>query len=156
MSFNQVLDQWERRKRGGKQVDDEAEAAAVRSAQAAWLDKNGAMSPEERERVAAGRGPRPLSKAELGAIPVNARLDLHGMTTREAEDALAVFFKRARQEGWRKVLVIHGKGIHSQNGPVLSGALRNFLSRCPWAGRSGRAEAVDGGGGATWVLIKDS
>jgi DNA-nicking Smr family endonuclease len=47
---------------------------------------------------------------ERGRLPVEARLDLHGMRQREAHTALRKFLKSAQGKGYRHVLVITGKG----------------------------------------------
>jgi DNA-nicking Smr family endonuclease len=47
---------------------------------------------------------------ERGKLPVEARLDLHGMRQREAHAALRRFLKSAQGNGYRHVLVITGKG----------------------------------------------
>ena len=85
---------------------------------------------------------------------IDARIDLHGMTKAEAQSALDDFFKTSRQKGYRKVLVIHGKGNHSAGGGVLYKWIKTYLERCPYAGKSGYAKRDNGGRGATWVMIK--
>lgn len=50
---------------------------------------------------------------ERGKLPVEARLDLHGMRQREAHAALRRFLKLAQGRGHRHVLVITGKGAAS-------------------------------------------
>ena len=47
---------------------------------------------------------------ERGKLPLEARLDLHGMRQREAHAALRRFLKSAQGNGYRHVLVITGKG----------------------------------------------
>ena len=47
---------------------------------------------------------------ERGRLPVEARLDLHGMRQREAHAALRRFLKSAQGKGYRHVLIITGKG----------------------------------------------
>jgi DNA-nicking Smr family endonuclease len=49
-------------------------------------------------------------KLERGRVPVEARLDLHGMRQRDAHAALRRFLKSAQGKGYRHVLVITGKG----------------------------------------------
>lgn len=49
-------------------------------------------------------------RLERGRLPVEARLDLHGMRQRDAHAALRRFLKGAQAEGYRHVLVITGKG----------------------------------------------
>jgi DNA-nicking Smr family endonuclease len=45
-----------------------------------------------------------------GREPIDARIDLHGMTQRRAHAALLVFLQRAQADGARIVLVVTGKG----------------------------------------------
>src|SRR3990172_2688870 len=47
---------------------------------------------------------------ERGRVPVEARLDLHGMRQRDAHAALRRFLKSAQGKGYRHVLIITGKG----------------------------------------------
>lgn len=49
-------------------------------------------------------------RLERGRLPVEARLDLHGMRQRDAHAALRRFLKGAQGKGYRHVLVITGKG----------------------------------------------
>ncbi len=45
-----------------------------------------------------------------GALALDGRLDLHGLTQRRAHSALHHFLFQAQGKGWRNVLVITGKG----------------------------------------------
>jgi len=87
-------------------------------------------------------------------LPVEGTLDLHGLTASEAESRLNIFFAKARRAGWRKVIIIHGKGIHSKEEPVLKKVVMDFIEKSPAAGAHGIPGAVDGGSGAVWVAIK--
>jgi DNA-nicking Smr family endonuclease len=49
-------------------------------------------------------------KLETGRLPVEARLDLHGMRARDAHVALKRFLRESQGRGYRNVLVITGKG----------------------------------------------
>lgn len=49
-------------------------------------------------------------KIGRGSEPIDARIDLHGMTQASAHYALAHFLHRAQRDGARVVLVITGKG----------------------------------------------
>jgi DNA-nicking Smr family endonuclease len=55
-------------------------------------------------------GRRLKQKISRGAEPIDARIDLHGMTQASAHSALAHFLRRAQHDGARVVLVITGKG----------------------------------------------
>jgi len=127
----------------------------IRRAQARWLEAHGTPDAGHRE-AEAGRGNRDAHPArrDLDRIPVDGALDLHGMNAEAAEFALERFFERAEAAGWRKVVIIHGKGLHSDDGPVLGEVARRWLERRDSAGRTGRADSQAGGSGATWVLLR--
>jgi len=55
-------------------------------------------------------GRRMRQKLGRGTEPIEARIDLHGMTQADAHAALAHFLRRAQHDGARVVLVITGKG----------------------------------------------
>jgi DNA-nicking Smr family endonuclease len=59
-----------------------------------------------------------------GRAPIDARIDLHGMTQAEAHDALRLFLYRAQAKGAKFVLVITGKGS-----PDLQRGERGILRR---------------------------
>jgi DNA-nicking Smr family endonuclease len=69
---------------------------------------------------------------------------------------LETFFSDARAKEFEKVLIIHGKGNHSEGDSVLKRVVMDFIEHCPFAGESGRGKASAGGEGATWVLLKEA
>jgi DNA-nicking Smr family endonuclease len=90
-------------------------------------------------------------------VPIDARIDLHGLRSEEAQDALDYFLSEKRARGDRCVLVVHGKGEHS---PGRFGILRGEMSA--WLSQSAAsahvaafstAEPQDGGEGAVYVLL---
>ena len=91
-----------------------------------------------------------------GLLPIDARLDLHGMSAAQAQDALAAFLRTMRTRNERCVLVIHGKGERSGGG-VLRGEIAAWLSQ----GKSREHVAAfatarddDGGEGAVYVALR--
>jgi DNA-nicking Smr family endonuclease len=101
--------------------------------------------------------PEALRKLRRGLLPIDARLDLHGMSAEEAENAVFAFLTKARANRERTVLLIHGKGDHSPGQrAVLRGEIGAWLSQ----GRASRlvsafatAREDDGGEGATYVSL---
>ena len=85
-----------------------------------------------------------------------ARLDLRGLHQTEAEQSLDRFITDCKMRGLRKVLIIHGKGIHSHGSdPVLGELVRRFIEHDKRCGASGHPKTkAEGGSGATWVLLK--
>jgi DNA-nicking Smr family endonuclease len=105
--------------------------------------------------VRSGIGPDVAAKLRRGHWSVQSELDLHGLNTEAAHDALADFIHEARERGLRCVRVIHGKGLTSPNKePVLKGKVRRWLAT--WDEVLAYAEAPQhaGGGGAVLVLLK--
>ena len=85
-----------------------------------------------------------------------ARLDLRGLRQAEAEEALNRFITDCKARGLRKVIIIHGKGIHtSGTDPVLGELVRRFIEHDKRCGTSGHPkQKSEGGTGATWVILK--
>jgi DNA-nicking Smr family endonuclease len=61
---------------------------------------------------------RMKQRVARGRDPIEARLDLHGMTQMQAHAELLRFLRRAQADGARTVLVVTGKGFraHSRGG----------------------------------------
>jgi DNA-nicking Smr family endonuclease len=90
-----------------------------------------------------------------GKHPVEARLDLHGMTQDEAHHALAAFIRSARVGGKRCVLVITGRG--RLGGGVLRAAVPRWLDEPefrPHLLAIATAQPRDGGAGALYVMLR--
>jgi DNA-nicking Smr family endonuclease len=116
---------------------------------------------DEGDRVEGRRADVPLDvmrRLRRGQIPVDARLDLHGMSSQEARTALEAFLRSMRERNERMVLVIHGKGAHSPLGlPVLRGEVSAWLSQSTASehvAAFATASQNDGGTGAVYVLLR--
>jgi DNA-nicking Smr family endonuclease len=101
--------------------------------------------------------PATMKKLKNGEIAVEGHLDLHGHTKLSAEQALHNFILNAHALGQRNVLVIHGRGLKSNQGPVLKEQIIRWLtmgalSHLVLAFSSARP--CDGGTGALYVLLK--
>lgn len=109
----------------------------------------------EQTYVRKGIGRDIAGKLRRGHWAVQAELDLHGMNTEEAHDALADFVSGARERGMRCVRVIHGKGLTSPNRePVLKGKVRSWLAHWDEVLAYSEAPQHAGGGGAVLVLLR--
>lgn len=99
-----------------------------------------------------------LRKLRRGAMPIDGRLDLHGLSAAQARDELDAFLRTMRARGERCVLVIHGKGDHSPGGiGVLRGEISAWLSQgaaSDQVAAFATARADDGGAGAVYVLLR--
>ena len=95
-----------------------------------------------------------LQRSRRRKMAPEAEIDLHGLTRMEAETALDRFFTDSRRKGLCKILVIHGKGKHSGSTSVLPDFVKKYLQDSPYAGETGTPDRLQGGSGATWVLLK--
>ena len=118
--------------------------------------------PDLEEGSMVGVDKRSVDRLRRGKLPVEARLDLHGMTQNEAEAALARFLAGAQAAGRRCVLVITGKGAAREREMFESpGVLKRMVPvwlNAP-ANRArvlafATARPQHGGGGALYVLLK--
>lgn len=100
-----------------------------------------------------------------GRIPVEQRIDLHGLTLREAERAMDRLLRDCIARGQRGLLVITGKGIKTGDEPpplferrgVLRSWLPEYLRHGPWRDQIlglAPARQEQGGAGAFFVLLR--
>jgi DNA-nicking Smr family endonuclease len=95
-----------------------------------------------------------LQKLRRGQYRIEAEVDLHGLTVREAKAALRGFLAHALQRGLRCVRIVHGKGLRSgPRGPVLKVAVSGVLRHSSHVLAFVSARSVDGGTGALYALL---
>lgn len=80
-------------------------------------------------------------------------LDLHGMRTEEAEQAILEFIAYSFEQQHSCVRIIHGKGLRSRIQPKLKILTAKLLRRIPGVLAYSSARPVDGGTGAVYVLL---
>ena len=94
-------------------------------------------------------------KIAAGKVPLDKRLDLHGMTEARAHKILVDVLGVAWSEGRRRVLVITGKG--SKGGGAIRSVLPKWLSApnlTPYVSSYAHADLRHGGDGAFYVLLR--
>ncbi len=105
-----------------------------------------------------GLPPRLMEQLRAGRIPYQDHLDLHGHTLAQAEAAVTRFILDSVALGRCCVLLIHGRGLGSQDGvPVLKRYLETFLLRGvarKYILAFTTAQPVDGGLGASYILLR--
>ena len=109
------------------------------------------------EAIAQGIDRQHLARLRKGEWPIERRVDLHGLTSSEARRELASELQDARAAGERCVLVVHGRGLHSEAGPVLRDGVHAWLAAPPlaaWVMAFASALPRDGGPGASYVLLR--
>jgi len=100
---------------------------------------------------------RTAERLRGGVLPIEARLDLHGMTQAQAHRALDAFLARAAEAEQRCVLVITGKGGRMAGDGVLRAAVPRWLNEAPNRGRLlafAPAQPKHGGAGALYLLLR--
>jgi DNA-nicking Smr family endonuclease len=113
-----------------------------------------ALPPLDRE---AGIDRATAERLRRGRHPIEARLDLHGMTQAEAHRALAAFLEGARARGRRCVLVITGRGLGSPGGGSLKREVPRWLEEAglrPLLLATAPARPEHGGAGALYLLLR--
>ena len=99
--------------------------------------------------------PRTRRRLARGTLPIEARLDLHGLSLAEAERALSAFVAQARGQGHAWLLVITGKGVRGEG--KLRRALPEWLDRGALAGQIveyGPSAPNHGGDGAFYLRVR--
>jgi len=103
-----------------------------------------ALEPRQQRRLARERD------------PIDARIDLHGLSRFQAQDALTAFLVTAQARGLRAVLVVTGKGSRGTPG-VIRASLADWIAHPPLravvAGVAG-AHRRHGGEGAIYVTLR--
>jgi DNA-nicking Smr family endonuclease len=99
-----------------------------------------------------------VADLRTGKLHLEATLDLHGSTIDRARSELRRFLLESRRLGRKRLLVIHGKGLHSEAGaPLREAVLAELLG--PLSGfihALATAANADGGEGATYVMLRGS
>jgi len=114
-------------------------------------------SGERTEGLARGVDRAHLARLRRGAVEIERRVDLHGLTANEARRELVDELRDAFASGERGLLVVHGRGLHSESGPVLREGFVEWLTAPPLAAlvlAFASALPRDGGPGASYVLLR--
>jgi DNA-nicking Smr family endonuclease len=113
---------------------------------------------EYMEGAVVGLDPRLVRRLRRGEFAAQSHLDLHGLVSADARIAVDQFLTHAVRQGYRCVLIIHGRGLNSAGQtPVLKKHVAAWLShgahaRLVLAFTSARP--CDGGAGAVYVLLR--
>jgi DNA-nicking Smr family endonuclease len=109
-----------------------------------WTLKADGVSAERLRQLGAGRP------------AIDAETDLHGMTREGMYGALSQLMEQALESGWRVLSLVHGRGLHSEDGrAILKDAVYEWLRDGPYAGWVLAAIPKPGtGGGSALVLLR--
>ena len=101
-----------------------------------------------------GIGTDVTQKLRKGHWSLQGQIDLHGLRSDEAREALGQFIRDAYKRGWRCVRVVHGKGLGSPGKtPVLKSKVQRWLMQKNEVLAFVQAKASEGGAGALVVLL---
>jgi DNA-nicking Smr family endonuclease len=97
-----------------------------------------------------------IAELRAGRLRASSTLDLHGERTDAATAKLRQFLFEVTRTNQRVVLVIHGKGTHSDHGaPLREAVLGELLGACSgFVHAFATASPADGGEGATFILLR--
>jgi DNA-nicking Smr family endonuclease len=116
----------------------------------------GAAKPKQ-QHVSHALDEPTLDKLSKGRLPIEGRVDLHGLTQDEAYSLLFSFLHRAHAGGIRYVLVITGKGSSSGGDGILRRAVPAWLSTPafrPLVSSHDHAARNHGGSGALYIRLR--
>ena len=103
----------------------------------------------------AGVGADVVRKLRRGQWAVQRELDLHGLRSEDAREALVEFLRETRKRGLRCVRVVHGKGLGSPGKtPVLKDRVHSWLMQRSEVLAFVQARPAHGGAGALVVLLQ--
>ena len=97
-----------------------------------------------------------VTRAQVAALrgcEPEVTLDLHGRTAKAARGALGELMRNAVATGRRYLLIVHGRGLHSTEGPVLAEAVVTWLVASPHVRAFTSAAPRHGGAGALMVEL---
>ena len=101
-----------------------------------------------------GIGTDVTRKLRRGDWSIQRQLDLHGLRSDEAREALSSFIREAHKQGIRCVRVVHGKGLGSPGkAPVLKTRVQSWLVQKKEVLAFVQAKPAEGGAGALVVLL---
>lgn len=133
---------------------------AGRSTQRSMLPPEVRLAVEGDGRRYAARAPgvslSQVAELRTGSVHLEASIDLHGLTVDVALRELRAFLLESRTLGRRRVLVVHGKGTHSEHGaPLREAVVSSLLGEASGLVHAfATAAASDGGDGATVVMLR--
>jgi DNA-nicking Smr family endonuclease len=101
-----------------------------------------------------GIGTDVTARLRKGDWAIQAQVDLHGLRSDEAREALGGFIRNAYKQGLRCVRVVHGKGLGSPGKqPVLKTKAQRWLIQKNEVIAFVQAKPAEGGAGALVVLL---
>lgn len=162
MNFGDILNEWddvkkrEPRSVEGNPVPPPKEKAPpnAREGMIAWMNRYGVPDKDDSRDEGDPRNEAARERERLERMRPEASVDLHGLSLDDALARLRLFLDDSVRSGYKKVLIIHGKGNHSEGDPVLVGGVSRFLEGYSAAGKRKAADKAWGGRGALVLYLK--
>ncbi len=95
-------------------------------------------------------------KFRLGKYPIQARLDLHRKTLKEARDEVVHFLKQCMSMDIRTVVIVHGRGERSNPPALMKSYVAQWLTQINDVQCVHSAQRFHGGTGAVYILLRKS
>lgn len=115
------------------------------------------IAGEQVRALAPGVDRQHLLRIQRGEIEIEVEIELHGYSALGARRLVTETLLDMLREGERCARIVHGRGRHSEAGPVLKAGVLEWLTSPPLAAHvlafaTGRPD--EGGAGATIVLLR--
>ena len=136
-----------------------AEGLSNKQADRAWPDPVAVDAVDSGAVLAwkaAGVQQRVFQRLKAGQIAIRRKLDLHGMTVREAGQAVRELIEGISTDRQCCLLIVHGQGARSNGPPRLKSSVYAWLRQHPRVVALHSATRRHGGVGATYALLKRS
>ncbi len=135
---------------------EQDEAAALKQTMSDEMDIASLLDTDEMLSFRRpGIGSDVTQKLRRGRWTIQQQIDLHGLRSDEAREALGSFIRDMHKKGLRCVRVIHGKGLGSPGKtPVLKDKVQRWLVQKDEVLAFVQAQPHQGGAGALLVLLK--
>jgi DNA-nicking Smr family endonuclease len=136
-----------------QKLDD---AAALQEALSDEVDISSLLETDEHLSFRRpGVGPDVTQKLRRGKWSIQRQVDLHGLRSDEAREALTTFIRESHSQGIRCVRVVTGKGLGSPGkAPVLKDKVHRWLVQKAEVVAFVQAPPMQGGAGALVVLLQ--
>ncbi|MCF4175838.1 DNA endonuclease SmrA [Vibrio sp. McD22-P3] len=95
-------------------------------------------------------------KLRLGKYPLQAKLDLHRRTLKEARDEVVKFLQQCMRMDIRTVVIVHGRGERSNPPALMKSYLAHWLTQIKDVQCVHSAQRFHGGSGAVYVMLRKS
>ena len=149
MDFGEILKQWDQRKAG----EPERPKREIKR----LLEKYPPTKEARQEKEAQEKTPRQeaaMQRRRLRSLEPQETLDLHGLSVEKAVKRIDSFLRYSSEKGLERVLIVHGKGLHSKGMPILGKKVKARVAMSPYAGEFGIASRKHGGSGALWIVLR--